>query len=57
MPVRGLVVGIALAKPNEICNFIGRLATSRSRGERAPRSSKAAWRDIDLFRLQEYTSD
>ena len=23
MPVRGLVVGIALAKPNEICNFIG----------------------------------
>ena len=23
MPVRGLGVGIALAKPNEICNFIG----------------------------------
>ncbi len=23
MPVRGLRVGIALAKPNEICNFIG----------------------------------
>ena len=23
MPVRGLVVGMALAKPNEICNFIG----------------------------------
>ena len=23
MPVRGLVVGIALAKPHEICNFIG----------------------------------
>ena len=23
MPVRGLEVGIALAKPNEICNFIG----------------------------------
>ena len=30
--------------------------TSRSRGERASRS-KAAWREIDLFRLQEYTSD
>ncbi len=23
MPVRGLGLGIALAKPNEICNFIG----------------------------------
>ena len=23
MPVRGLVVGMALAKPNAICNFIG----------------------------------
>ena len=23
MPVRGLVVGMALAKPNQICNFIG----------------------------------
>ena len=36
---------------------LGLPCTSRFRSKRAPRSSKAAWREIDWFCLQKYTSD